>query len=168
MSFLRPEARATLWRWREVALTGGLTLWGVHMIGRAVAAQSLTLGMVGVVLTGTATTLLFFAILRMRLVPPGQSPGVVEVDERKVGYLSADGGGFVSIDDLTRLEVVANAAGAQWVLTHLGGPPLMIPANADGAEQLFDTFAALPGLQIEDAVRAVSAGPGRHRVWQRG
>lgn len=164
---MRPEARATLWRLREVLATGLLTLWGVHLIGRAVVRDSLTLGMIATLITGVATVLLFFAILRLRLITPGKSPGVIEVDEREVRYLSPYGGAYVSLNDLTRLEIVTNDVGTYWVLSHLGGSPLSVPTNADGAEQLFDTFSALPGLRIEEAVRAVAAGPGRHLVWKR-
>lgn len=167
MSFLRAEARAVLWRWREVAAAAGVTLFGVHLIGRAVDRAALGTGMVAVGITGVGVVLFFFAVLRLRLSPVGTAAGVVEVDERQVGYLTADdGGGFVSINDLTRLELVGAAGDRHWVLSHLAGPALVIPASADGAEQLFDAFAALPGLRIEDAARAMGRD-GPQLIWTR-
>lgn len=166
MSFLRNEARAVLWRWREVATTGALTLFGVHLLGRAVERSALGLGLIAVVVTGVGAVLLFFALLRVRLSPGGQAAGVVEVDERQVGYLSAQGGAFVSLDDLTRLELVGPRGDRHWVLGHLAGPALVIPASADGADQLFDAFAALPGIRMEEAARAMG-GNTTHLVWVR-
>ena len=162
MSFLRPEVRSFFWRWREVAGTAAVTLWGVHLIGRAWGRESLGIGLFGVGITIIFAGLLFLAILRVRLNPVGQAAGVVEVDEREIGYLGPEGGAFLSINDLTRIEV----ADRHWVLNHLGGPALIIPASAEGADQLFDAFAALPGLRIEDAVRAMGSD-GRQLVWTR-
>ena len=70
MTFLRPEVRRLLWRWREVGATAGLTLFGVHLIGRAVERAALGTGMVAIAVTGIGAVLLFFAILRLRLSPP--------------------------------------------------------------------------------------------------
>lgn len=167
MSFIRPEVRARLWRWREVALTGGLTFWGGWLLWRAADRASIGLGLVALVLTGVFAGLLFVAVQRLRLRLPGRAAGVVQVDEKEISYLSATGGGFVSLDDLTRLEIAAMGADRHWILTHPGGAALVIPVNAEGAEHLVDAFSALPGLRIEEAVRAVNRAGARTVVWAR-
>lgn len=167
MAFLRPEARAVLWRWREVAVTAGLTLYGVHLLGRAVDRASLGLGLVAAILICAGAGFLFLAIVRARLSAPGRAVGVVQVDEKQVGYFAPDGGAFVSLDDLTRLDVVTRPDGRYWILTHLGGPALVIPAGAEGSDQLIDAFATLPGLRLEDAARAIASGEARAMVWAR-
>ncbi|GGA06964.1 hypothetical protein [Neptunicoccus cionae] len=173
MNFIRPEVRAGLWRWREVLITGALVVYGVYILGRGIDRSSVTLTGLGAVITGLFAVLLFWAILRAKLYKPVSAAGVVEVKEREVGYLAPDGGAYVSLDNLTRLEIVTNDKGpAQddvfWVLTHLGGEPLYIPASAQGSDLLFDAFAALKGVNFEEAVRAMgSTENARFVIWEK-
>ncbi|MDR6266465.1 hypothetical protein [Roseobacter sp. N2S] len=173
MSFIRPEIRAILWRWREVLITGVLVLYGVYLLGRGIDLESYTMTALGVVVTGLFAVLLFWAILRAKLYKPVKAVGMVEVKEREVGYLSPEGGAFVSLDDLTRLEIVTTDKGPLqddvfWVLTHLGGAPLSIPASAQGSDLLFDAFAPLKGIDFETAVRAMgSTQNARFLIWER-
>lgn len=173
MSLIRPEVRDRLWRWREVAVTGFLTLWGVRLIGKGFEQESLTVGGVGAILAVVASILLFYAILRVTFHKPTEAAGVVEIKEREVGYLGPDSGSFVSIDDLTRVEILTTRSDSDkidafWILTHMGGEPLLIPASAQGTDQLFDAFAALPGVRLDEAVKALrSVGRDRFLIWQR-
>jgi len=90
MSFVRPELRAALWRWREViagfavagfgawlAMLGGYFFYG---LGGLVAVLGLALAWV--------------AWRRARFHGQGAAPGVVEVTEGQITYLAASGGGF--------------------------------------------------------------------------
>lgn len=102
---------------------------------------------------------------------PGLDPGVVEVAERRVIYFGPEGGGTISLDDLRRVELIADGAQGDRVwLLDAGAPEerLRIPAGARGAEAL---IAALGGLQGFDPARALdlSAGGGWRRVeiWRR-
>lgn len=89
-------------------------------------------------------------------------PGVVEVDERQISYFAAYEGGVVSINQLARISAVTTAqagraADVHWVLEEDGGGRLVIPNTAAGAEQLFDAFAALDGVDYASATRAIGA-----------
>lgn len=173
MTFIRPEVGAALKQWREVIIFAGLVLFGVYLIGRGVdRGSSLPVGF-GIALVAIFSVQLVTAVLRVMLQKPVKAVGVVEVKERQVGYLAPDGGAFVSLDDLTRLEIVTNDRGPVeddvfWVLSHLGGDPLLIPASAQGSELLFDAFAALPRVDFEKAVRAMgSTENARFLIWER-
>ncbi len=172
MTFIRPEVRAILWRWREVALTGLATLWGIRILGRGIDQSSVTMTVAGLGIAAVAAILLFLAILRVRFHRSASAAGVVEVTERQVGYLGPEIGSYVSLDDLTRLEIVTNDRGPTeddvfWILTHRAGPPLLIPASAEGTDQLFDAFAALPGIRFEEAIKAMgSTEKARFLIWE--
>ena len=173
MTFIRPEVREALWRWREVIVCGLLVLYGVRLIGLGFERESVTQTGVGAVIAGVFAVLLFWAILRAKLFKPVKAVGVVEVKEREVGYLAPEGGAFVSLDDLLKLEIVTNNRGPAeddvfWVLTHRGGDPVAIPASAKGSDLLFDAFAALKGVDFEEAVRAMgSTDNARFLIWER-
>ncbi|MCP5086023.1 MAG: hypothetical protein GY952_04350 [Rhodobacteraceae bacterium] len=173
MTFIRPEVRALLWRWREVAVTGLATLWGIRILGNGVDQASVTTTIFGIALASVAAALLFLAILRVKFHKPTRAEGVVEVTERQVGYLGPDTGSYVSLDDLTRLEIVTSDKGPYeddvfWILTHHGGAPLMIPASAEGTDQLFDAFSALPGIRFEEAIKAMgSTKNARFLIWEK-
>lgn len=169
MSIIRPEVRANLWRWREVALTGVIVLLGVRLIGRGVEINSWVYIGAGIGISLIAVALLFSAILRVRFHKPVRAAGVVEVKEREVAYLGPDAGSYVSLDDLTRLEIVTKGRDEVfWVLTHSAGFPLLIPASAQGTDLLFDAFAALPGIQMEQVIKALgSTQNNRYVIWRK-
>ena len=95
-SFLRPEARATLWRWREVlvgSLIAALGLWwAVNSFGpvRWIAALVILGGLLSVV----------GAVQRLRFNTGGGGAGVVQVDERRLAYFGPLTGGVVDLGDL--------------------------------------------------------------------
>ena len=173
MSFIRPEVRATLWRWREVGLCIVVILFAVRLLGQGLERSAPLQTGFALLVAALFSVLLFYAVLRARLFQSAEGTGVVVVSEREIAYLGPDTGAFVSLDDLTRLEIMVfertNAApDIFWTLSHTGGDPLMIPLNAKGAETLFDTFAALPGVRLEDATRAVArAHTDRVVIWQK-
>lgn len=136
---IRPEARDTLWRWREVmgalALAGLGLWWGLTTFG--------VLRWLGWGLISLGLALAFTALRRLRFAGDGNGPGVVLLDERRVVYMGPDRGGAVDLDQLLHVVLTPDRA---WRLTGADGVPLDIPLNAKGAETLFDAFAALPGL----------------------
>jgi hypothetical protein len=173
MNFIRPEVREALWRWREVIVCGVLVLWGVRMIGLGLDRESVTQTFMGGAISALFAVLLFWAILRAKMYKPVKAVGVVEVTEREVGYLAPDGGAYVSLDDLVKLEIVTNDRGPAeddvfWVLSHRNGEPIAIPASAKGSDLLFDAFAALKGVDFETAVRAMgSTENARFLIWEK-
>ena len=173
MNFIRPEVREALWRWREVIVCSLLVLYGVRMIGIGLERESVTQTFVGGAIAALFAVLLFWAVLRAKMFKPVKAVGVVEVKEREVGYLTPEGGAFVSLDDLVKLEIVTNDRGPMeddvfWILTHRGGDPVAIPASAKGSDLLFDAFAALPKVDFEQAVRAMgSTENARFLIWEK-
>lgn len=153
---LRPEAARALRRGRE-ALAGAalvlLALWlGLSSFGitRWVAVA---LGLAGLALVWTG-------VQRWRFAQGGGGPGVVTVDERRLVYWGPLTGGVMDMDGLARLDLDPGAVPAHWVLTSLRGERLEVPANARGAEALFDLFASLPGLSTEAMLGALNRTEG--------
>jgi len=167
---IRPEAAATLNRFREV-LAGGLL---VGMGGWLLFKPGYVLPLVGAALAALGAGMAVVGLRRMWFRADGQGPGVVQVIEGQVGYfgpadaLGQGGGGFVALDDLVSLSLTAD--GAHWRLASVEGTVLVIPRAAAGAEHLLDAFVRLPGLDPAALVRAASAGPGAgdRRLWHRG
>jgi hypothetical protein len=92
----------------------------------------------------------------------------VRVVERRLAYMGPVTGGLMDLDDLQRLAVARGPAGAEWLLTGPHGQTLTVPANALGADVLFDAFAALPGLSAEALIVAVNAPPAQPDIlWSR-
>lgn len=162
--FLRPEARAALARWREVlialpvfalGLWWGLTAFGIlKWLGWALAAFS--------------GSLLLAGIQRGRFWRGGGGAGVVQFDEAKVTYLGPFGGGSVDLGDMVQLDIDRGARPAHWWLIPEEGMNVAVPVNAEGADKLFDAFAALPGLSPSALVAAQTGAPaGRETIWVR-
>lgn len=163
MSFVRPEVRAALWRWREVL--GGtaalaLGLWWI-------AAGGGLLFWVGWPVAGLGAAWIAVGLPRGRFRAPGGGPGVVEVVEGQVSYFGPLTGGVVDLDDLQRLSLDATGHPAHWRLDARGAPPLHIPVSAGGAERLFDAFQTLPGLNTATLLEAQRQTDGHRIVWAR-
>ncbi len=147
---IRPAAQKVLKRWRDALLGGAVLALGLywafltgggllHWIGYAVA------------LGGAA--FLVAGIQRARFRQGEGGPGVVEINERRVGYFGPLTGGIVDLDDLDALSLDRGEKPPHWVLVQKGQPPLHIPLTATGSEALFDAFATLPGIRTEQMLR---------------
>lgn len=146
---IRPEARAFLLRWRDVlialaALGAGLWL--------ALAKHGL-FALVGWALVILAVAFLWTSVQRKRFAAAGQAPGVVQIVEAEIRYFGPLGGGMLGLDALTRVGLSAD--GALWLIQGEDGSTFAIPRAAEGAEALFDAFCALPGFDMEHALRAL-------------
>jgi hypothetical protein len=164
MSFIRPEAREAIWRWREVIAGVFLALLG----GSWAVGPGGLLGWLGWALTciGAAVTVIGIQRARFRLGAGG--PGVVQVDEGQIAYFGPLTGGAMAARDLDRLVLDHTAQPAHWVLEIAGQAPLLIPVNAEGSEALFDAFATLPGLRTERMlVELRKSGPHQVVIWER-
>lgn len=145
MSFIRPEATAAMWRWREVLIgivLAVLALWWL-------AGPQGLLGWISPVLLVGAGALIMVGLQRGRFRGAGGGLGAVQVDEGQITYFGPLTGGAVALRELARLSLDGGQRPAHWHLEQSDGPPLMIPVDAEGADALFDAFAALPGLRTE-------------------
>ena len=163
--FIRPQARATLWKWREVIVAIGIFTLGLWWLS-AFYPPVRWVGWVFVVLGGI---LALAGLQRARFRQSGQGPGVVNIRERRLAYMGPLTGGVIDVDDLTRLELEPKALPApHWILSGIGGQSLAIPINADGAEALFDVFATLPGIRTGQVLDVLSHTPqARVTIWSR-
>ena len=163
--FLRPEARAQLWRLRDVIAGSGVVAlglwWGLGSFGILK-----WLGY-GLIVLGVGWTLA--GIQRARFRQGDSGPGVVTVRERRLGYFGPLDGGVIDVEDLTALELDPTSYPApSWVLKGIGGQRITIPVDAKGAEALFDIFAALPQIDTEAMLNALSRTPdARVIIWRR-
>lgn len=158
MSFLRPELAAALVRRREALTWGAVLALGLLAAWRGYARYDLVMLAGGTLAAAAGVALLRLALLRDRL-RSAPEPGVVLVDEGRIGLLGPAAGGYVDLDGL--LEVaVTGAPDRAWRLTGEEGV-LVVPFGALGAEMLPDVLAALPGIDLE----AASQGPAV--IWRR-
>ncbi|AAV96850.1 hypothetical protein KQ247_07240 [Ruegeria pomeroyi] len=164
MSFIRPEARAALWRWREVLAGLAVALLGLSWI----AGPGGLLGWTGWPVAAAGLALAVVGVQRARFRTGGGGPGIVLLDEGEITYMGPLGGGSVAAAEIERLTYDPTATPPHWLLEQEGRAVLAIPVNAEGAEVLFDGFSALPGLRTE-RVLAVLKGDARHAVviWER-
>lgn len=164
MSFLRPEARAAIWRWRETLIGGGLILLGIWWV--LGPGRLLTIPGIAAMAAGMAAV--WIGVQRARFRGPGDGAGAVQVDEGQITYFGPLTGGAVALRELERLSLDATLHPAHWRLDQPGHPSLLIPVNAAGSEALFDAFAALPGLQTERMLAELRSGRAQAVViWER-
>lgn len=159
---IRPEIRAALRRWNEVIAAGAVVAFGAWLI----SLGGWVLMPIGVGLVVLAAGMVVLSLRRMRFAQSGEAPGVVELDEGQISYFSPDGGGFVSLRELTELRLLTRAGRRYWRLKQTDGQVLLVPVSAQGAERLFDAFAALPGMDSQALVAALQGrtGPAAGRV----
>lgn len=164
MSFIRPEAQAAIWRWREIIVAAVVLLMGLRWVLGAFGL----LFWGGWLLLALGTALAVVGAQRMRFRLGAGGPGVVQVDEGQIAYFGPLTGGAVAVSELTQLVLDHTASPAHWVLQQPGQEPLHIPVTASGTEILFDVFASLPGLRTERMLSELRRG-GAHRVviWEK-
>lgn len=164
MSFIRPEASAAVWRWREVLVgiaVAVLALWWL-------AGPQGLLGWIAPVLLVAAGALIMVGLQRGRFRGAGNGLGAVQVDEGQVTYFGPLTGGAVALRELSRLKLDGSLRPAHWMLEQKDGPALMIPVDAAGADALFDAFATLPGLRTERMLAQLQDKPDATVViWER-
>ncbi|MCV2883012.1 hypothetical protein [Actibacterium sp. XHP0104] len=163
MSLIRPELRAVLWRWREPLIGVGIAALGLWIVAHSFGITRY----VGYAVIAAGMAVAVAGAQRARFSQAGDGPGLVEVDERAIRYFGPFSGGVAAVDDLTRIEILpAPRDGRYWRISSFSEPPLTIPADAQGAEALFDVFAALEGMNIEKLLRQLKTPcAGAVTVW---
>jgi hypothetical protein len=165
MNFIRPEVAQQLSRWRESLAGGAVAAFGFYWLLTETGARL----MLGVVLAAAGALLIFAGIQRARFRQSGMGPGMVQIDEGQLTYFGPYDGGTLSVEDLLRLELdPAGVSGPTWILSHGAGGPLQVPVDAAGADELFDVFATLPGLETETMLMRLQKQPHeRVVIWER-
>jgi hypothetical protein len=164
MSFIRPEARATLHRFREALTGAAILLLGLWWL----LGTTGLLPYIGGALAIAGAALTLAGLQRARFRGGAGGPGVVTVDEGQIAYFGPLTGGAVALSEITALSLDPTAKPPHWVLSQPGQPDLFIPLTAEGADTLFDVFASLPGIRTERMLaqmRAPATAP--VTVWQR-
>ncbi|WP_338549176.1 hypothetical protein [Roseovarius phycicola] len=152
MSFIRPEAAANLFRWRE-ALIGlavlALGAWWALTLNGILSWVGMAFCVAGLVLTVTG-------LQRGRFRSNTGGPGIVQIDEGRVTYFGPLTGGSIDLSEMTELALDPTGQPAHWRLSQPGQPQLFIPVSATGNDALFDAFSSLPGLRSETLVAAAN------------
>lgn len=172
MSFLRPEVVTLLRTWREPVALAVVALTGLYLFRHGQNRADSALQLLGLLVTIPSALGIIPAIRMARLRKQRQDPGLVEINERRITYLGPHFGGSVSVDALTRIDIIVStdwgaAPDIFWTLQHRDGPDLSIPARAEGGENLADAFAALPGFDYQKVIRAMgTTGDARFLIWE--
>ena len=164
MSFIRPEAAKFLSKYKEVLLAGAVfglgAYWAIFSFG--------LLPWLGYIVMGVSGLLLFSFLQRAWFARGDGGRGFVEVDEGQISYFAPDSGGMIAVLELSELSYDARPSPPVWTLSQAGLPDLVIPVNAKGAAQLFDAFAALPGLSADRLLTAQRGAKDHARViWRK-
>lgn len=164
VSFVRPEAVSYFRNYRGfilavmILMLGFIILFTSFGMTRAAGGFFVIVG----ILVGHDT-------YRRLKFPSGKGGlGVVEVDERRVSYLSGGVETSISIDLLDRVELHRKLNGrVTWIFYGPDGR-LSVPGDSEGTDALFDALIALPGINYSQAEASVQAeGPDVFLIWQR-
>ncbi|WP_423208807.1 hypothetical protein [Paracoccus yeei] len=124
----------------------------------------------GALIAGASALWALDAWRRLRFRSRATAPGVVELDEGAIRYLSPDCllGGEIALRDLSEIRLLRLNGRAHWRLKSLDGQALLVPVDARGAEGLASAFAALPGVDMGRISAALKAdGPTMQTLWTR-
>jgi len=163
--FIRPELRAWATRWREALLAVAVGVIGVYLI----FSSGGILRWIGGAMVAMAPFQLFAGIQRGRFRGRSDGPGVVRIDEGQIAYFGPLTGGMAARSELHRLSLDGRSSPPVWVLEQPGQPELAIPLTAEGADDLFDVFGALPGIKTDQMLEQMRTVGPAHRVviWER-
>ncbi|MBN8631772.1 MAG: hypothetical protein J0L76_13045 [Rhodobacterales bacterium] len=163
MSFIRPELAEALSRNREVIAAGAVVALGLWLLA---TGSGYLVPVVGLMLMAIGLGWEVQALRRLRFHQDGDAPGIVRVMEAQIAYYGPRVGGFVGLPDLVEIRLLTLRGRRIWKLRQADGQLLHIPVEADGAEALFDAFAALPGIDMAALVAALGtdAPPSDARV----
>ena len=156
---IRPEILAALTRWREVIASAAVIAVGLW-IG---SAPGPVLTMFGAIIIAFGAAAAFASYRRARFRLEIDAPGLVEIDEGQISYLSPAMGGSVELSQLSEIQVLVVAGNRRcWRLKQSDGQTLLVPLAAAGADALVDSFASLPGLdgsKLQTALATTSVEP---------
>ena len=170
MSFIRPEAVASLRLYGEPALFALLGIAGLWQ-GWTVLGRGNWAGVLLVIGGILALLALAGAAERALVAWRGRraGPGTVTVREGQIAYFGPYGGAILALDALISVDLVGADNQIWWELSDEIGQTVRIPGGAEGAVSLLDRLGTLPDFDHRTLVQAMSGAPsGRHRLWRRG
>lgn len=162
---IRPEAAATLRRWREAMLGVGALIIGAWLWATSSGLPALF----GIAIACVGTVLAISGTRRARFRTEAEAPGVVKVVEGQISYMGPLTGGAIAIDMLAEVAFrrMSDTEGF-WRLTAIDNKTLFIPEGALGADALLDAFSPLSDFDGGAMVRAVRGRTsGLTIVWRR-
>ncbi|RWR51377.1 hypothetical protein EOW65_04220 [Sinirhodobacter ferrireducens] len=163
---IRPELRAALQRHRETLAAAGVAALGLWIATRG----GWLLGPLGLGLCALALVWAGTALRRTRFARAVTDPGLVEVDEGRIGYFGAGStvlGGYIALADLAEIRLLTLRGAQHWRLKTGDGQALLIPVAAAGAPALYDAFAALPGIDMGRLAAALDRREVAQSLWHR-
>lgn len=153
MTTIRPELLAALHRNAELLAALALAAFGTW----TAAQGGYLLTPLGLAILAMGAGWALTAWRRLRFQQAGEAPGIVRVTEAQIAYFGPRVGGFVGLPDLSEIRLLTLRGRRIWKLKQGDGQLLHIPVESDGAEALFDAFAALPGIDMAALVAALGS-----------
>ncbi|MBI1170803.1 hypothetical protein GC209_05330 [bacterium] len=151
MTLIRPEVVALFQRYRGSIASAACAAFGLWLM----VLGGFVLVPLGLLIVGIGVTMTVLALRKARFAQEVAAPGIVELDEAQVGYFAPEVGGFLSLDELVELRILALRGRRVWRLKQADGQALLIPVDAAGSDRLFDAFANLPGMDSAALVAAL-------------
>ena len=128
MSAFRTDALTSLKRWLEPLVTVAVLLLAARWLWLGVSRPSYVYGGMGLALALVGGSLLYLALIKLRLGGSGEAAGIVEIRERVVVYLSPHLGGDISLEELSKIAISPSKSGSyNWVLYAPEQRPLLVP-----------------------------------------
>lgn len=163
---IRPELADRLRPWRETLAALAATAFGLWLF----SLGGWLFWALGAAATAISALWALDARRRMRFQHATLGPGMVELDEGAIRYLSPNRllGGEIALRDLSEIRLMRLNGRRHWRLKSVDGQALLLPVDAAGAEMLASAFASLPGMDM-GRVSAALAGnaPAIQTVWTR-
>ena len=162
---IRPEVIAFLSRWHEAFLAVAVGGLGIYLVLTSFGI----LAWIGGAMIAMAPFQFYAGIQRGRFRGRSGGPGVVTVTEGQVAYFGPLTGGAIALSELSRLSLDSASHPPCWVLEQPGQPALQVPLNAEGADALFDVFAALPGIRTDRMLEEMrrTTSPQSTVIWEK-
>jgi hypothetical protein len=157
MSFLRPEIKLWLYKWRECLISFIIAMLGLWMAFHGASKYNLILQFSGyiIAITGICITIAAYRRVSFSQFPNGL--GLVEIRERQIVYFDPSGGIAFSADNIISIEInISSTSGPSWRLKTEDQSMVNIPLNAFGNEKLFDIFLTLPGVESSHLINAAN------------
>lgn len=165
MAFFRPEILQTFQKWAEPLIALLIAFAGLWMLTK----YGIVMKGIGAVLVIGGLTAALAGYRRVLFQQGTRGPGVVDVTERRIAYLSPFGGGFINVEDLSRIELRRQGKARVWILQSIMEERLVIPIDAANAAALFDAFTSLPGLNPQRLTQAIQDQTTQNiEIWSRG